>query len=320
LREIPITIGGTALAGQPSAKKEAAMNRARGAFTLVELLVVIAIIGVLIALILPAVQKARAAADQISCANNLKQIGLALHNYHDSHFKLPPGVTSRKPREPFARMSWLTRLLPYIEQESLWQATEAAYSYQPWPYANPPHIAFGMPIRIYSCPADPRTQDPQPTHQTLQPALTSYVGVLGTAFDRPDGTLFLDSRVRLTDIIDGTSNTVMVGERPPSADFWYGWWYAGYGQAGTGSADMLLGARERNSGDTYISSCPPGPYHFTPGKVDNQCDVLHFWSLHPGGAYFLFAEGSVHFLTYDADSVLPALATRAGGEAVALPD
>src|SRR5262245_65689888 len=94
-------------------------NDPRHAFTLLELLVVIAIIGVLIALLLPAVQKVRAAADRVHCANNVKQIGLALHNYHDSFRRLPPGVTSQKPKEPYPRMSWLTRILPYVEQDNL---------------------------------------------------------------------------------------------------------------------------------------------------------------------------------------------------------
>jgi prepilin-type processing-associated H-X9-DG protein/prepilin-type N-terminal cleavage/methylation domain-containing protein len=294
------------------------MNPRRGSFTLVELLVVIAIIAVLIALLLPAVQKVRAAADRVQCANNLKQVGLALHNYHGSFSRLPPGVSSQR---PYLRMSWLTRLLPYIEEEPLWRYTLTAYDFQPlWPYGDPPHIGFGTPITVYSCPADSRTQEPQPTYQDLMPALTSYVGVLGTAFDHSDGVLFSDSRIKLTDIRDGTSNTLMVGERPPSPDFWYGWWYAGYGQAGSGSGDMLLGARERNFGGPYISNCPLGPYHFVPGDVDQECDLLHFWSLHSGGANFLFADGSVHFLSYSADDVLPALATRNGGETVGLPD
>src|SRR5262249_44698757 len=151
-------------------------------------------------------------------------------------------------------------LLPYLEQEPLWRVTVAAYDYQPWPYAYPTHLGFATPLPVFSCPADSRTLEPQNTHQNLRAALTSYVGVLGTAYDHMDGVLFLDSRVRLTDITDGTSNTLMAGERPPSADFWYGWWYAGYGQAGTGSADMLLGARERNFGGGYVSACPLGPY------------------------------------------------------------
>src|SRR5262249_28649516 len=100
------------------------------------------------------------------------------------------------------------------------------------------------------------------------------------------------------------SQTVMVGERPPSADFRYGWWYAGDGQGDTGSADMLLGVRERNmADDDTFRGCPAGPYNFKAGELANQCDALHFWSLHAGGAHFLFADGSVHFLSYSADHI-----------------
>jgi prepilin-type processing-associated H-X9-DG protein len=83
---------------------------------------------------------------------------------------------------------------------------------------------------------------------------------------------------------------------------------------------MLLGVRERNIGARYASWCAAGPYHFVPGTVSEQCDLFHFWSPHPGGANFAFADGSVHFLRYDADAILPALATRAGGEVVAIPN
>jgi prepilin-type processing-associated H-X9-DG protein len=279
-----------------------------------------AIIAVLIGLLLPAVQKVRAAAARMGCQNNLKQLGLALHNYHDAKTALPPGVTSRQPAEPYPRMTWLTRLLPYLELDALWRVTDTAFQYEPVAYNDPPHIGFGTPIRMFSCPADSRTIDPQNTHRGRRPAHTSYVGVLGTAYKHTDGVLYLDSRVRLTDIADGTSNTVLAGERPPSADFWYGWWYAGFGQAGSGSADMLLGARERNRGGAYVSRCPPGPYHFQQGQISEQCDLFHFWSLHPGGAHFLFADGGVRFLPYSADQILPAIATRNGGEPAAWTD
>jgi prepilin-type N-terminal cleavage/methylation domain-containing protein/prepilin-type processing-associated H-X9-DG protein len=292
----------------------------RAAFTLVELLVVIAIIGVLLSLLLPAVQKVRAAAARIQCTNNLKQIGLALHHYHDAHATLPPGVTSRQSGDPYPRMSWLTRLLPYLEQGALWRATVAAYDYQPVPWINPPHIGLSWPLPAFACPLDYRTLEPQTTHRNRRVALSSYVGVLGTTYNLKDGVLFVDSRVRLADIRDGASATLMAGERPPSADMWYGWWYAGYGQAGTGSADMLLGARELNFGGTFVSACAAGPYHFQDGRLDNQCDLFHFWSLHSGGAHFLYADASVHFLSYAADSVLPAMATRSGGEVLSLPD
>jgi prepilin-type N-terminal cleavage/methylation domain-containing protein len=296
------------------------MRPPRRAFSLIELLVVIALLGVLLGLLLPAVQKVRAAAARIQCTNNLKQIGLALHNYHDTNSALPPGVTSSRSGDPYRRMAWLTRLLPFLEHDPLWRATVAAYQHERRPFTDPPHVGFGTPVRLFSCPADGRTSEPQVTHRNRRPALTSYVGVLGTAYDQTDGVLFLDSGVRLTDIADGTSNTVMAGERPPSADFWYGWWYAGVGQAGTGSADMLLGARERNWRGPYVKHCPEGPYRFQEGRVTEQCDLFHFWSLHSGGGHFLFASGAVRFLAYSADPLLPALATRSGGEPVALPD
>ncbi len=294
--------------------------RCQAAFTLIELLVVIAIIAVLIGLLLPAVQKVRAAASRIQCANNLKQIGLALHLYHDAQSSLPPGITSPKRGEPRPFLTWLARLLPHVEQEQLWQATVATYQRERFPFLNPPHVGFGTPLRVFACPVDGRVLELDYTHQGRRPALTSYVGVLGTAFDRTEGVLYRDSRVRLTDILDGTAHTLAVGERPPSADRWYGWWYAGFGQAGTGSGDMLLGARERNAGGPYVSQCPPGPYQFGPGGVTNQCDLFHYWSLHVGGAHFLFADGSVRFLAYSAAPLLPALATRAGGEVVRIPE
>jgi prepilin-type processing-associated H-X9-DG protein len=82
---------------------------------------------------------------------------------------------------------------------------------------------------------------------------------------------------------------------------------------------MILGVTERNDGPMY-RGCPRGPYSFSPGQPGNQCDAFHFWSLHTGGANFLFADGSVHFLTYSAGPIMPALATRGGGEAVTVPD
>jgi prepilin-type processing-associated H-X9-DG protein len=99
---------------------------------------------------------------------------------------------------------------------------------------------------------------------------------------------------------------------------WFGWWYAGHGQqVGSGSGDMVLGVREIKV--IHLRGCPIGPYSFGPGRLDNMCDLFHFWSLHSGGGYFLFADGSVRFLGYDANPILPALASRAGGEVVELP-
>ncbi|MBY0455945.1 MAG: DUF1559 domain-containing protein, partial [Gemmataceae bacterium] len=128
------------------------------------------------------------------------------------------------------------------------------------------------------------------------------------------------SAVKLTDVADGTSNTLLAGERPPTPDLWIGWWYAGVGIDWQGTADTVLGARERATPSGYpdLPDCGPGSAVFRSRTLDDACGAMHFWSLHPGGAHFLFADGGVRFLTYRAADVLPALATRAGGEAVAL--
>lgn len=295
------------------------MNLRRGV-TLVELLVVLAIIGVLLALVVPAVQRSRAAAARLECANNLKQIGLAAHGYHDSQRSLPPGMRWKNGKDSMLMSTWLVQLLPYIEQDALWNSAVAAYQQSPTPKSNPPHAAMSTAVRTYGCPADGRVSNVQlaPVDKVYV-GLTSYLGVSGWNWSTVDGLLFRDSRIRLAEVVDGTSNTLLAGERPPSADFQFGWWYAGVGQQFTGSADMVLGVYEQNLQPVKPGSCPPGFYPFMPGRFNNQCDMFHFWSPHSGGAHFLFADGSVRFLNYDAASILPALASRAGGESVSLP-
>jgi prepilin-type N-terminal cleavage/methylation domain-containing protein/prepilin-type processing-associated H-X9-DG protein len=293
----------------------------RAAFSLLELLVAVAIIAVLIGLLLPAVQRVRESGLRAKCLNNLKQIGLALHNFHEAQGTFPTGHTSKKPGEPYPFLAWTARLLPYLEQGDLWRQAEADYRRQPNPFGPPQHPGLATPVRAYSCPSDGRAESVQDTHRDHRVALTNYVGVIGTNWRNLDGALIADRPVRLTEITDGASATLLVGERPPSTDFWFGWWYAGVGQNGsTGSPDMLLGVRELNGGGSYTWYCPRAAAHYVPGRFDEQCDVFHFWSPHPGGAHFLFGDGSVHFLAYSADAIMPALATRAGGEAVTAPD
>jgi prepilin-type N-terminal cleavage/methylation domain-containing protein/prepilin-type processing-associated H-X9-DG protein len=299
-------------------------GRAAGpGFTLLELLVVLAIVAVLLGLLAVAVQRVRERAQRLQCQSNLRNLGLALHGYHDANEAFPPALSARPPRY----LSWMARALPYLEQDALWREAVQAYSVNPWPWANPPHPTDRM-VALFACPSDPRllaAASPDDIRYFTRPGgvahpvavrvgLTSYVGVSGTDLRGRDGTLYADSRTRLTDVLDGTSHTLLVGERPPSDDLAYGWWYAGPGQELTGSADVVLGAAERN---VVRPDCPPGPFAFGPGRFKGPCDLFHFWSPHPGGANFLAADGSVRFLSYTAAATLPALATRAGGEPVA---
>ena len=293
------------------------MNRVRSSgFTLIELVVVIGIIATLIALILPAVQRVRDAAMRTQCTNHLRQLGLALHSYHDTHKSLPPGLRTRQ--DPYLFLSWHARLLPYVEQAALWEQTVRDYAQQPMFWVPPRHVAGSFPMPSFVCPSDGRLVGR--IREGYEVAFTTYLGVTGSSHGTENGLLFADSRVRLAEITDGTSHTLAAGERPASPDLHWGWWYAGYGQEGSGSGDMVLGATEWRT--TFrVPTCRRGPYQFGPGRLDDLCDLFHFWSLHVGGgAHFLFADGGVKFLPYSASSVLPALASRSGGEVVALPD
>ncbi|MBY0230215.1 MAG: DUF1559 domain-containing protein [Gemmataceae bacterium] len=289
----------------------------RRAFTLLELLVVVAIVAILIGLLLPAVQKVRAGAARLSCANNLKQAGLALHLHHDALESLPPGVTGRS--QPLPYLGWQARLLPYLERDDLWRVTLESYTRDRNVFGDPPHPNLAAVVRFFTCPMDGRLSVPRQA-RSFPVACTSYLGVAGTDKKQLDGILFLDSSTRFTDVMDGLSNTLLVGERPPSPDFQQGWWYAGAGVDGrTGTGDMLLGVREPITSTSFYPECPRGPYAFVPGRLADRCDVFHFWSLHPGGGNWLLADGSVRFLAYGANDILPALATRAGGEAAEAP-
>ncbi len=293
---------------------------ARGGFTLIELLVVIAIIGVLLALTLAAVQAARAAAARADCQNRMRQIGLATHQYHDAHHRLPPGCDTRG---ELLHMSWLTRLLPYLEQRAGYDQALRDYARQPlFSFPLDGHAGMSSPMAAFTCPTTDRQvgrytnvylgDEPFPV------AFTWYQGVSGRNSVVPDGVLFADSRVRFADVTDGQSNTLLAGERPPSPDDSLGWWYAGAGQRGMGgSADFYLGVREYPE-RWRLPMCPSETGVFRLGRSNDLCDVLHFWSRHPGGANFVFVDASVHFLRYSADPLLPALSTRNCGEVTAV--
>ena len=290
------------------------MSRHNRGFTLIELVITLGVVAVMIGLTLGAVQRARAASARASCANNLRQLGLALHQSHATAGHFPPGFRLWGDKYPFA--SWITRILPQLDNTPAWLEAESDYTRQAIPFGPLPHRNLAHPLSVVLCPAGSKQFGM--TAENTTAAFTYYLGVSGKSAGSRDGVLFPDSAVRFVDIADGTSQTLFIGERPPSSDNYLGWWYAGTGQQLDGSGDFLLAAHDTNR--TFRApTCPRGPYSFRPGDPKEQCDSFHFWSLHSGGANFAFADGSVHFLTYSADSILPALATRAGGEVAEIP-
>ncbi len=138
----------------------------RRGLTLLELLVVIGIIAILISLLVPAVQRVRAAAARTECSNHLRQLGLAAHQFHDQSHQFPSGMYWQKGKSHDRLSSWLTHLLPYVEQPALWQTTEQAYQVAKSPLVNPPHTGLATVIPVFTCPADGRVLNVQLRHAT----------------------------------------------------------------------------------------------------------------------------------------------------------
>ncbi len=290
----------------------------RKAFTLVELAVALVIVSLSLGLVLAAAQKVRAVASRTQCASNLRQLSLAAHAYSSDQSALPPGCAYRpawgRPGADTPGLSWQTAILAYIEQASL--AQQASEAIRNDPHGNDPvhEVVLLTRVGLFLCPTEGRDVGGYPDESKW--ALTSYRGVAGTGVRLDDGVFHPNFAVRLDDITDGTSCTLLIGERPPGPSGDYGGWYAGWGRGNVCPLAQILPVASDPWTDPRARQCPTGAADFRPGRIDSFCDVNHFWSAHTDGSNFAFADGSVRFLRYSATEVLPALATRAGGEVI----
>ncbi len=285
---------------------------------------VISIIGVLIALLLPAVQAAREAARRAQCVNNLKQIGLAFHNYEGVHISLPSGYLSAvdaQGNETGPGWGWAAMILPQMEQANTFSAANFSIGIE-LPANSTARLAL---IGGFLCPSD--RYEPSwpavardyvtgaPTREICRVAPSNYVGVSGITEPGPDGegVLFRGSRIAFRDITDGLSHTIAVGERShflgPAT--WPG--------AVTGA--LLYDGDGDTVGTATVETAPGMVLGHTgegAGPGANRSEPNQFYSLHAGrGADFLFADGHVAFLKSSMNyGVYKALSTRSGGEAV----
>jgi prepilin-type N-terminal cleavage/methylation domain-containing protein/prepilin-type processing-associated H-X9-DG protein len=294
--------------------------RKRTAFTLIELLVVIAIIAVLIGLLLPAVQKVREAAARMQCQNNLKQLGLAAHNYHDAYSVFPPALNlpgaNNWPAAP-APNQWFSltiALFPFFEQDNLQRNVVTNVPNPHYTNCIGPNSFGAQVVKILQCPSDSVLAGaPVGTYTnksgTYYFGLSSYGGCSGKSPTNTDGSqmnkdgmFFINSSTHMTDVTDGTSNTFLFGERSrlnlpatSTSESVGGWaWVNQY-------------ALEDNTMNTSV-----------PMEGFKTHDLNAFGSQHTGGANFCFADGSAHFIsaTIDLLNVYQPLSTRAGGEVI----
>lgn len=295
--------------------------RTRRAFSLVELLVVIGIIGVLIGLLLPAVQRVRESANRINCQNRLKQLGVALHNYHDHEGSFPAGykckVTS-KPLDTAPGWGWASLLLPYLEQGAVSRQIDFNL-----PIEHSANQAARMTVlRVFICPSDRMTglytvRD-QSNAPLTQAATNSYAACFGVGIDIDEelddanGMFFRNSRVTFADIPDGASNTIAIGER---ASLFAQTPWAGAIQGST--VRVTPGAPVLNP--NAVEEPTTGALAHTADHPlnDPMSDPEDFYTPHTGIGGFLFADGSVRPLRIGVPlAILQALSTRNGGETV----
>ena len=279
----------------------------RSAFTLVELLVVIAIIGILIALLLPAVQAAREAARRSQCTNNLKQLGVALHNYHDTVNALPPGyVLTFVPSAGVyssTAWGWGSFILPYCEQQALYDGIEPGMGSLHGATTDSVKLAMmKLEISCFRCPSDIQTVlNASRTINSQSLATSNYVSNnCSDSFITSDsasiGGLFMqDKSIRFADILDGTSNTIALGERQ--------WQYRDMnGTARAARSAIIFGTGSTTSGDRQTDSLGVGVYKLNLDGTDQSWTggnrgMRGYSSRHPGGANFVLADGSVRFVS-----------------------
>jgi prepilin-type N-terminal cleavage/methylation domain-containing protein/prepilin-type processing-associated H-X9-DG protein len=295
-------------------------KRRRAGFTLIEMLVTISIIGLLVSLVLPAVQQAREAARSMQCKNNLKQLGLALQIYEGRVGSFPPALVvdyDRYPKDwpnPYGWWSWPTFILADLGNEPLYRQFSDQFDKDVVQNYTKFNYLTSSKVPTLHCPSDPQSDglfdDDVTVYETGQVehckmAHSSYFVCRGSTRALPGNGVFPDTN-RVTsfrDMADGTSNTFLMGERPIDKEQWTSW--AMGGGAGSdyhGLADVTLDGSEG----------------FYQGRTTACCDdMFHFWSLHRGGAHFLMGDGSVRFLRYGMDnSTFLSLCTRDGNDLV----
>ena len=291
-----------------------AHTRNQSGFTLVELLVVIAIIGVLVGLLLPAVQAAREAARKASCKNNLRQIGLAMHNYESAFGRLPPGYEfSRGPEGNALGYSWGSRVLPFMELRSL---------YDQFDFSRPIYDAVNATVRqqhveTLLCPTDDISPTGFVNMGEERYAMACYVANFGPpdldeTQDKRDGPFSRNSKTRLREITDGTSQTLMVGERQ-NGPFRHGAEHGNHFEYETTWAGAVRDLDDASDDHGHMVLFQSGHTPNAPQSDDRDVSAAH-----SGGAQFLMCDGSVHSVGEDIqfDAYL-ALSTMAGDELIA---
>jgi len=295
-------------------------GRWRG-FTLIELLVVIAIIAILIGLLVPAVQKVREAAARMKCSNNMRQIGIGLHNYHGTYGHFMPARGDLQAPNQITQFSvyggWMCMLLPYVEQDNLYRALTHYPTFNIGNFfAN-----YTSPVKTYICPSAGPTIENKNPGGAGNGAFTCYLGVTGNdnnlnaQFFGPSNGIFdvSNTGIAFKDIGDGTTTTLMVGERPPAADYYWGWWAAS-------DYDCLLSVNDYVGPNLYGGCVVPGRFGSPRLPINNNnCggDSNHFWSYHTGGSNWLMGDASVKFIAYGARAqTILDMGSRNGGETV----